>query len=153
MTSGCFNGCSSLTYISIPSSVKTISGSLQDCNSLTIVNLPDSIEDMSYSFTNCINLNMINLPNALNNITGAFQGSINLAIIVIDPNVTNLNIVPFNEYPNLTNILFDYNGLSQLTNIPSNLFKNCIRLSNVVIPDSVININSNAFQGSSSSCL
>ncbi|MDE6741603.1 MAG: leucine-rich repeat domain-containing protein, partial [Muribaculaceae bacterium] len=66
-----FLGCSGLTALSLPSSVKTIGeGGFQECTGLTTLTLPEGIETLNNSsFLGCTGLTSLTLPASLTEIT------------------------------------------------------------------------------------
>ena len=82
----CFNGCSGLTSITIPSSVTYLpSRCFFGCSSLTSVTLPSSIEGLGKS---------------------CFYGCSSLTTITIPPSVTELNEYCFYGCSSLTSVTF-----------------------------------------------
>ena len=117
INSNAFNGCSSLTNITIPNSVTSIGyGAFLNCNSLTSVNLPNGITSIGdLAFYSCYNLISITIPSSITSIgKQAFQGCYNLMSITI------------------------HEGLK---NIGSNAFYGCISLMSIMIPSSVTSID------------
>ena len=73
-----FNGCSSLTSITIPDCVISIgSSAFADCGSLTSITIPNSVTSIGhYAFNGCSSLTSITIPGSVNYIgTLAFAGS------------------------------------------------------------------------------
>lgn len=63
-----FNGCSSLTSVSLPNTLTSIGGSaFIDCTNLTSINLPNTLATIgSKAFISCINLVDVTLANGFN---------------------------------------------------------------------------------------
>ena len=62
-----FNGCMSLTNITIPDSVKSIgNAAFASCTSLTSIRIPDSVKSIGYeAFWNCTSLKSIQIPDSV----------------------------------------------------------------------------------------
>ena len=81
-----FYGCSSLTNINIPSSVTEIDrGAFSGCSSLTSVNIPSSVKWIGEStFSGCSSLTSVNIPSSVTVIGGyAFSGCSGLRSIYV----------------------------------------------------------------------
>ena len=68
----CFDGCSSLTSISLPSGITSLGyGCFYGCSSLTSINLPSSITSLGEScFSGCRSLTSIELPSNITSLGG-----------------------------------------------------------------------------------
>lgn len=80
-----FSGCSSLTSVTIPNSVKVIDRcAFYDCSSLTSVTIPNSVTSIEYAaFSGCKKLTTITIPNSVTSIgENAFLGCYNLQKVV-----------------------------------------------------------------------
>ena len=146
----CFNGCSGLTSITIPSSVTYLSSRcFLGCSSLTSVTLPSSIKGLGkYCFYGCSSLTTITIP----------------------PSVTELNEYCFYGCSSLTSVTFSgsyYSSVgsfcfalcSSLTSItlPSSIrwlgeycFYHCSSLTSITIPSSIEWLGESCFNGCSS---
>lgn len=72
-----FHGCSSLTSITIPNSVKSIENdTFNNCSGLTSITIPNSVTSIgSSAFRDCANLTSITIPNSVTSIRrAAFSG-------------------------------------------------------------------------------
>ena len=81
INNGTFNGCTSLTSITIPDSVTTIGdGAFQNCTSLTSIMIPDYVTYIGGgAFGNCTSLTSVTIGNSITSIIpGAFSGCTNL---------------------------------------------------------------------------
>mgnify|MGYP000941747923 CR=1 FL=1 len=119
-------GCTSLTSITIPNSVRYIGrNSFNGCTGLTSVTIPSSVTTISNgSFSGCTSLNSITIPTGVDSLGDNYY----------DKGV-------FEDCTNLTSINIQ-NGIRF---IGKNIFKNCSRLSSVTIPGSVTSIGERAF--------
>ena len=119
--SSAFQGCSSLTSISIPTNVASIGDyAFYACTSLSNITIPSSVTSMGAGvFYNCSGLTGITIPNSVNSIgEQAFYACSGLTSITIP---------------------------GSLTSIGASAFRNCSGLTSITIPDSVTSIGSSAF--------
>jgi len=121
-----FDGCTSLTGITIPNSVTSIlEAAFGACSSLTSITIPDSVTQInSMTFINCIGLTSVTISNKVTIIGArAFDGCTGLTGITI-PNSVN--------------------------KIDTSAFTGCAGIANITIPVSVTSINDWAFHGCNS---
>ena len=141
----CFNGCSSLTSITIPSSVTSLGEyCFYDCRGLTSITIPSSVTSLGdYCFSACSRLTSITIPSSVTSLGGGcFQSCSRLTSITIPSSVTSLG-----------NGCFTYSGLTSIT-IPSSVtslgescFKLCSGLTSITIPSSVTSLGGYCFSG------
>ena len=118
-----FNGCSSLTNVTIPDGVPTIGyGAFSDCSSLTSVTIPDSVTTIGdHAFDCCSSLTSVTIPDSVTEIGSyAFSGCRSLTSVTIPESVTEIGY---------------------------QAFYGCSSLTSVTIPDSVTSIGDEAFDG------
>ena len=157
-----FNGCSSLTSITIPDSVTEIGVSaFSGCSSLTSITIPDSVTriDMS-TFRGCSSFTSITIPDNVTYIDiWAFNGCTGLTAIDVkagNNNYTSVNGVLFNK--DKTELICypagktdkSYNIPNCVTNVGGWAFDGCTSLTSITIPDSVTEIDWSAFEGCTS---
>ncbi|MEG1752267.1 MAG: leucine-rich repeat domain-containing protein, partial [Clostridia bacterium] len=90
---GAFDGCTSLTSITIPSSVTSIgSWAFSGCTSLTSITIPSSVTSIGrYAFYGCTSLTSITIPSKVTSIgDSAFKGCTSLTSINIPSSVTSI---------------------------------------------------------------
>ena len=102
-----FYGCSSLTGITIPNSVKEIeSEAFNGCRSLKNFTIPEGVTTINRStFAGCSSLTNITIPNSVKEIGGgAFGGCSSLTSITIPNSVKEIGNGAFNDCSSLKNI-------------------------------------------------
>ena len=162
-----FEGCDTLTSVTIPDSVISIgSSAFSGCSNLTSITIPDSVTSIgSFTFEDCTSLASITIPYSVTSIGSfTFSGCASLTNITIPDGVTSIGSSAFYDCTSLTNITipngvttigeYTFSGCSSLesvtipdsvTSIGSSAFSSCKNLVSVTIPDSVTSIGNNAF--------
>lgn len=139
ITDNPFLMCSSLENIEVDSENKVFSsleGVLYDKEQTTLVFCPTKSPTLSDgNYTLGENVTKIN--------SCAFYSNVNLSEIVLNNKVTSIGTNAFYNCDSLTSIVFG--SESNLKVIGSNAFSNCNILKNVVLPDSVEQIDSSVF--------
>ena len=157
-----FDGCASLTSVTIPNSVMIINDwAFGGCTNLTAINV--AAENSRYTSVNGVLYNKdkttikcypagqkgksYSILNSVIDIEdGAFNGCTNLTSITIPDSVTNIDRRAFSGCTNLTSITIP-NGV---TSIEFSTFSGCISLTNVTLSDSVTSIDRGAFKNCAS---
>lgn len=123
------NGCSSLSEINLPSTLKTISGSgaFEGATALTGIEFP---KDVAFSDT----------------ITGVFEGCTSLTSVSLPASVTKIPSHMFDGCTSLTSVT----AVSEIESIGDGAFRNCSSLTGIDFPGTLTSIGSSAFQGCSS---
>ena len=143
-----FSGCSGLTYVTIPSSVTSIGNSaFYDCRKLSSVTIPNSVTSIgSSAFQNCKGLTSVTIPNSVTSIgSSAFQNCSGLTSVTIPNSVTSIGGSAFYGCSGLTSVTIP----NSVTSIGDYAFNNCSGLTSVTIPNSVTSIGYEAFYGCS----
>ena len=140
-----FSGCTQLQNVTLSSNLTSIpSGAFMDCTSLYSIRIPNSVKSIgSYSFSGCTNLESIVLPSSITYIgEGAFKNCMNLSNKITLPiEITNIRDETFYGCKKIKGV----NISNKITEIGKNAFFDCECLQNLTIPDSVVNIDYNAF--------
>ena len=121
----CFEGCSGLTSITIPSSITSLGEScFSGCRGLTSITIPSSIKSLGKEcFYVCAALTSITIPSS----------------------VTSLGASCFWECRGLTSITIP----SSVTSLGENCFAYCTSLTSITIPSSIISFSWGCFYGCS----
>jgi hypothetical protein len=146
---GTFDGCTSLTSITIGNGVKSIGDfAFGRCSSLTSITIPNSVTSIGDEvFYNCSSLTSITIGNSVTSIgAAAFYRCSSLTSITIPDSVTSIGDFAFGRCSSLTSITIG-NGV---TSIGDDAFYRCSSLTSITIPDSVTSIGDFAFRECSS---
>lgn len=141
-----FEGCISLTNISIPDSVTEIGDSaFANCSALGNITIPDSVTAIGRAaFFDCSSLLGITIPNSVTEIGDTtFHQCTSLISVKMSNNITAIAYAAFYGCSYLTNITIP----DSVTTIEEVAFYDCISLRNITIPESVTKIEAEAFYG------
>ncbi|MBQ8287624.1 MAG: leucine-rich repeat domain-containing protein [Clostridia bacterium] len=157
ISSDAFRGCYNLTSVEIPNSVTEIgSEAFSHCNNLTNITIPDSVTEIGYkAFYYCTNLQSVEIGCDVAAIgTEAFSSCDNLTYFFVNEHNTVYRSIDGNLYSKDGKNLIQYAiGKTApnfvipdgVTSISDSAFSGCDSLTKIVIPDSVITIESGAF--------
>ena len=156
-----FNGCNSLTSITIPNSVTSIEyGAFYHCASLKSIALPDNLTTISTcTFDGCSSLESIIIPDAVTEIgVYAFCECVSLESVVIGSRVTsirgsafilcdNLKSVYISDMSAWCKIEFGYWSHSNPLKNGAKLYLNNIEVTELTIPSDITEIYDYTFEG------
>ena len=141
-----FFGCSSLTSITLPEGVTSIGEyAFRDCSSLTSVTLPAGLTSIGeWAFFGCSSLTSVTLPAGLTSIgEGAFYDCSSLTSLTLPAGVTSIGRSAFFGCSSLTSVTLP----AGLTSIGNYAFSYCSSLTSVTLPAGVTSIEYGAFRG------
>ena len=141
-----FSGCSSMTNIVMPASVRTIgAGAFSGCHSLPAIELPPGIKSLNDGiFSGCYSLSEVSIPYGVTNIgKSAFSYCTNLVELTIPDSVKVIETSAFSLCTSLKKIKLP----AHLERIEGSAFSGCTALSEIDLPESVISIGAGAFSG------
>jgi hypothetical protein len=139
-----FSGCTSLTSIDIPNSIRGIEdGGFYKCTSLVSATIPNSMTSISsYTFSGCTSLTSVDIPNTVWEIGGgAFSDCTSLVSFTIPNSVTKMDYEAFSNCTSLTSIDIS----NRLGKIANSTFSGCTSLTSIDIPNNIWTIESYAF--------
>ena len=141
----CFSGCSSLTSVSIPDSVKNIGQyCFNGCSSLTSIAIPEGVTWLNNCFNGCSSLASVTLPSTIDFLGQyCFNGCSSLATINLPEGFTSMSDHCFKGCSSLTSVTLP----STLTSMDESCFEDCLSLSSIVIPEGITTIRKNTFDG------
>ena len=131
-----FNGCTSLTGITIPDNVTSIGADVfNGCTSLIGITIPDNITSIGErAFMDCTSLTSVTIGKGVTSIgADTFNGCTSLTGITIPDNITSINGRAFIDCTSLTSVTIG----KGVTNIGLNAFNGCTGLMDVYITDPI----------------
>ena len=141
-----FDGCSSLTSLTLPSSVTSIgSSAFSGCSGLTSLTLPSSVTKIGwYAFRGCSGLTNLSLPSSVTEIGWyAFDGCSGLTSLTLPSSVSSIGSFAFYGCSGLTSLTLP----SSVTSIGESAFSGCSGLSSIYVNwESPLSIDASTFE-------
>lgn len=145
-----------LTTVVLPEGLTTIGDSaFQHCGNLTSITLPDSLTNIEqYAFSYC-GLESVTLPKNVAKIEhGAFHSCNDLREIEVDPDNSTFTSVDGVVLTRSGTLVVCPNGKEGVYVAPENVtavadeaFRDCEKLTDIILPDGVTTLGSSAFMG------
>ena len=134
---------SPLESINIPTSVKSIGAYAFYKTNIKSIEIPEGITVLeNATFSQCYVLESIKLPSTLEKISQAVFYKSNLAKIEIPAKCTQIDAYAFEGSSNLEEVILP----NTITELSMGLFRDCTKLTNIIIPASVTTIKTEVFQ-------
>lgn len=138
-----FAGCVNLTQVTLPSSIIKISEGVFSGSGIASAIIPERITSVEpYAYANCPNLQIVEIPKNLTTINHVFDGCNNIKQV-------RWNAIDCRD-ANFGNSVEKFTFGESVKVIPWNLCQNMTKLTSIVIPNSVEQIYTSAFDGCSS---
>ena len=150
-----FQGCSGLTKIIFPNSLKRIeTNAFKDCTSLAELTIPNSLQKIGYqAFYGCNALTRVSIPFVgyelnSNEYFNVIFGNVptKLVNVKITGSISRISANAFSGCGNIKSVVLP----DTVESIGENAFKGCAALNSINIPDNVTEIGQYAFYGCSS---
>lgn len=144
-----FDGCSSLTSITLPQSLTSIEDlAFDQCTALQNINIPQNVTNIGVSaFLQCESLTSITIPSGVTSINDvAFAYCTSLKSIELPDHLVSIGVSAFNGCTSLENIVIP----AEVTSVGSRAFSACTSLESITLPPSVTSIGNSAFDSCTS---
>lgn len=141
-----FQGCTGLANVDFPENLRSIDKyAFSGCTGLTgKITLPDSVSSLSQeAFSLCENVTEVNIPKMLNSIPAGCFGGTGLREVTVPGHIGMIESYAYNTMPNLIKFYMEHG----VANIRDFGLRNCPLLTDVSIPNTLMNLGSNVFYG------
>ena len=166
-----FAGCTSLSAIAIPELITVVpTYAFNGCTALENVTLHENLEKiLPNAFENCVSIAEISFPEMIKIIgANAFKGCIGLATVTVPDSVEGMGVSAFGGCTSLESVtlpfvgtnIYGYGGFGAIFDgntalktvtvtgacyIPQGAFKGCSGLTNIVLSENIVQIESDIF--------
>lgn len=129
----CFQDCSNLATVSLPSTLTIVSVRTFNATAITSIDIPEGVTRVNnYAFYNCTALEDVNLPSTLTQIgSNVFEGCTGLASIDLPEGLTNIGSKAFAGCTSLASITIPRSVTTISTSSGSYTFNGCTALRTV----------------------
>lgn len=126
-----------------PTAIAICDNAFYGCTELSVLNIPNSVKNIgSYAFSGCTAIDVINIPDGCTYIgTETFLNCVNLRKINIPASVSNIGSSAFANCDSLSEVTFASN--STLVGFANKTFSGCKSLKSITIPKTVTYIGDN----------
>ena len=141
----CCFAAAGITEYAIPSGVISIGSAFEGCTSLTNITIPDSVTTIgANAFQGCEYLTSITIPDSVTSIGMlAFSGITLLEHVTIGSGITSIENGTFSYCRHLTSVTIPDNVIS----IGDSAFSYCTALESIIIGSGVTSMGENTFKG------
>ena len=149
-----FQGCGSLTSVTIPGSVTTIDQyAFYQCSNLTVANIPEGVTSIgNYAYAYCRALTSVTIPTTTTSIgSSSFESCNALGTITVSAGNTvydsrsDCNAIIQTASNTLIAGCKNSTIPGGVTSIGTRAFYNCVELSSIILPEGVTSIGDYAF--------
>ena len=141
-----FDGCISLTNVTIGNSVSSIkTAAFRNCENMKNIELPNSLKEIGYfAFEGCKSLENIVIPNSvIKTYGGVFEDCENLLSVKLSNSIEIISETMFFGCKKLKEVIIPIG----IKTIERSAFDQCESIETMTLPNTLININDNAFYG------
>lgn len=142
-----FENCTNLKSITMDSKGLTYIGvnAFKNCINLSDVSFLDNVINIDVNaFEGCSSINSVQLLNCSKVGRGAFENCTQLKSVFVGSQINEINIEAFMDCINLEEVILPQNAKYFV--LKDSIFKNCISLKNITIPNTISEIESGAFE-------
>lgn len=145
-----FKQCTGLKQLVIPDSVNSIGDyAFSACTGISILTIGNGVTNIGYSaFSYCSGIRKLVIPNNVINVgANAFYGCTGISSLTLSENMTTIRGETFYGCSGLTTVVLP-NSITTLNSSygVSGAFEKCVKLSKILIPDSVVTIDPKVFE-------
>ena len=135
---GAFYGCEGLEKVSLPNSIVEMDWAFNCCYSLKDIDFPASVKDISWAFQ-FVNMKHIEFPQGVEHLACVMAGTESIESVFVPKSVSCLSEA-FSDCENLKQVVLE-DGIRKIDECA---FYHCTSLCELIIPESVIEIEPRA---------